>query len=71
MYYAGVVFGLPIPYPARVIEVVGRPIHVQCVENPTQEQIDTVHAQFLEELVRMFDAHKHRVGWEDRTLQIM
>jgi len=52
------VFGLNVgmmPLRMPVHSVVGRPIHVEKVESPTQEQIDTVHAQYMEELKRIYE----------------
>jgi len=51
------VFGLNVgvmPLRMPVHSVVGRPIHVEKVEKPTQEQIDAVHAQYVEELKRVY-----------------
>eukprot|EP00727_Mastigamoeba_balamuthi_P001623 m51a1_g11458 putative mono- or diacylglycerol acyltransferase (768) ;mRNA; r:1297-4143 len=62
-------WGLPIPYPAHILEVVAPPIHVERVEEPTEQQINELHDRFVKELIALFERHKHRVGWTDRTLE--
>ncbi|KAH3744582.1 type-2 diacylglycerol acyltransferase [Pelomyxa schiedti] len=64
-------YGLPIPFPARVIEVVGRPLKVPHIPSPTDQQVAEVHTRFVAEITRLFEDHKHLVGWEDRKLQVM
>lgn len=56
-------WGMPlIPESKPVCVLVGRPIRVEeAIPEPTAEQIDVVHGQFLAELRRIFDKHKHRV----------
>lgn len=39
---------------------VGRPIDVQKIKEPTQEQIDELHSKFIQELVDLFENEKHR-----------
>lgn len=38
----------------------GKPIDVEKVEAPTQEQVDKLHAQFIEELKELFESEKHK-----------
>ena len=38
--------------------IVGKPIHVDKVENPTQEQIDKLHQQYMEGLQKLYDDYK-------------
>lgn len=40
--------------------LVGKPIEFQRVADPTQEQIDELHNRFIEELVNLFEKHKHK-----------
>ncbi|CAE7233197.1 DGA1, partial [Symbiodinium sp. CCMP2456] len=56
------VFGMNrgvMPLRMPVQSVVGRPIHVDApVPNPTQEQIDELHARYVEELRKIYDDWK-------------
>nr|XP_022908016.1 2-acylglycerol O-acyltransferase 1-like [Onthophagus taurus]XP_022911992.1 2-acylglycerol O-acyltransferase 1-like [Onthophagus taurus] len=49
-----------IPKRKPVTTLVGRPIDVKKVEDPTREQIDDLHAVFIKELVTLFEQEKHR-----------
>lgn len=64
-------FLLPIPYRVPILGAMGKPIPVAKVDNPTQEQIDAVHAELLEAMVRLFDEHKASYGWEKKKLVIL
>lgn len=37
----------------------GTPIDVPKIEEPTQEQVDEVHAKLMTQLVDLFEKHKH------------
>lgn len=50
-------FGL-IPYRRPITTVVGKPIEVQQIENPSKEQVDQLHQRYMEELCNLFEAHK-------------
>ncbi|XP_031338064.1 2-acylglycerol O-acyltransferase 2-A-like isoform X2 [Photinus pyralis] len=51
-------FGL-VPQRKPVTTVVGRPLNVEKIEKPTQDDIDEVHEKFIECLVEMFEEQKH------------
>lgn len=51
-------FGI-IPLRKPVTTVVGRPIEVEKVPNPTNGQIDELHKKFMKELHKMFEEQKH------------
>mmetsp|Transcript_44225 Transcript_44225/g.92107 ORF Transcript_44225/g.92107 Transcript_44225/m.92107 type:complete len:388 (-) Transcript_44225:1169-2332(-) len=38
---------------------------------PTTEELDAGHALFVRELTALFDAHKSRLGYGDRTLEVI
>jgi hypothetical protein len=40
--------------------LVGKPILVERTGNPTEEQVDELHARYMEELVALFDRHKNK-----------
>ncbi|KAK5970495.1 hypothetical protein GCK32_002701 [Trichostrongylus colubriformis] len=51
-----------LPYRKPIDTVVGAPIPVQKVTNPTQEQIDSLHQLYIEKLDQLFEEHKQRFG---------
>ncbi|XP_063909876.1 2-acylglycerol O-acyltransferase 2-like [Zophobas morio] len=51
-------FGL-IPRRKPLFTVVGLPIDVVRVENPTQEEIDELHQKFIKQLVHLFNTYKY------------
>jgi 2-acylglycerol O-acyltransferase 2 len=60
-------WGLPLPYRHKLLVVVGRP-----VRPAPGEDADALHARYCEELTRLFDEHKGRLGpdWAAKTLRI-
>lgn len=52
-------FGL-VPHRTAVTTVVGSPLEVGKIENPTDEQINEVHEKFTQHLVKMFEQEKHK-----------
>ncbi|KAJ3043424.1 Diacylglycerol O-acyltransferase 2 [Rhizophlyctis rosea] len=49
-------------YPRKVqlATVVGAPIDVKKTQNPTDEYINEIHAQYVKSLQELYDAHKDR-----------
>ena len=41
---------------------VGSPIHVEKVTNPSDEQIETLHAEYIEGLKRLFEENRNKYG---------
>ena len=39
--------------------------------NPTDEEVDRVHAQMLGAFKTLFDTHKDALGWSHKELQII
>lgn len=37
---------------------VGKPIQVQKIPNPSQEEVDKLHHHYIKELCNLFEAHK-------------
>ncbi|KAI6237595.1 Acyltransferase [Aphelenchoides besseyi] len=63
-------FGL-VPYRRRLMTVVGSPINLDQIDDPTQEQIDKVHSEYIEKLNALFEEHKKDYGVsEDQHLCI-
>jgi 1-acyl-sn-glycerol-3-phosphate acyltransferase len=71
LYYGR--YFLPIPYQVPITMVVGEPIPVDRVAQPTEQQIDELHQRFMDEVVKLFDEYKGRVAgnWKDRKLEII
>ncbi|KAF2880669.1 hypothetical protein ILUMI_25508 [Ignelater luminosus] len=51
-------FGI-IPLRRRISTIIGRPIEVKRVSNPTQEQVDELHAEFMKQLANLFEEQKY------------
>lgn len=46
--------GSPLP----LCLAVGKPIRVQKIQNPSQEEVDKLHQHYIKELCDLFEAHK-------------
>ncbi|PIO65316.1 diacylglycerol acyltransferase, partial [Teladorsagia circumcincta] len=49
-----------LPHRRPIDTVVGAPIAVPMVSEPTDEEVDRVHRQYCEALTKLFDQHKTR-----------
>lgn len=49
-----------IPYRRPITTVVGAPIDVKKNAEPSQEEIDVLHAKYAAALVKLFNDHKHK-----------
>ena len=61
----------PVPIQHPVTMVVGVPLELKQIYDPTQEQIDEVHAEFIKRLKQLFDDHKQEFGWANKQLEII
>ena len=63
---------LPLPVPLRFY--VGSPIEpalaAPCA-NPSEEQIDALHAVYMAALTKLFDEHKREAGYPEAELKIV
>lgn len=62
------------PLPQKTTVVFGDPLTFEpsaCRESPTAEELDAAHGKFLDSLTKLFDAHKDRLGYGDRNLEIL
>ncbi|XP_975126.3 2-acylglycerol O-acyltransferase 2 isoform X2 [Tribolium castaneum] len=64
-------FGL-VPLERPLMTVLGKPIEVTKVENPSEEQIKQLHQKFQEELVKLFDKYKYQFfdNPQDKCLEL-
>eukprot|EP00854_Cymbomonas_tetramitiformis_P004802 gene4803-5869_t len=61
----------PIPRPVPLIAVVGKPIKVEKKVEPTNEDVDELHAKFVKALQELFDNHKaNHDGYANAKLEI-
>ena len=63
--------GLPIPYRVPILGVMGNRIAVTKCSEPTNEEIDRVHAILCKDMVELFDKYKGVYGWQDKKLVIV
>ena len=50
--------------------VLGEPLQLPRITEPTDEEVAHWHAQYIERLTALFDRHKARFGYADRELEI-
>jgi len=68
-----IVFGkyfLPIPRQIPLTLVLGSPIKIPKIENPTQEQIDEYHTIFVAQIQKLYEQFKGSYGWSKKKLII-
>ena len=72
------VWGLPIPFRQRLSYVIGDtirppPVLVEKDGRVTvdEQQLQVMHEQFCNELLRIFDRHKEAYGWGHKSLKLI
>lgn len=64
-------FGSPIPRPNPITGVIGRPIEMPHVPEPTDEDVDKYHLKYVEEVQRLFEKYKkHNPDYEGKALSL-
>jgi hypothetical protein len=51
--------------------VIGSPLQLPKIENPTPDDVKLWHGKYMESLREVFDRHKGRFGYADRELEIV
>ncbi len=57
-----------MPHRKPINVVVGSPVKVDKVENPTPEEVDRTHARYVEALVKLYDEYNPIYG--DPTIKL-
>lgn len=62
-------FGI-IPQRRPITTVMGTPLIVKKIENPSMDEIDLLHEQFCEQLTDLFETHKHKYIEKHETVKL-
>jgi len=50
---------------------VGKAIDVECIKNPTDEEVDALHKKYMEGILNLFNSEKHKYLEDPDTELIM
>lgn len=69
-------FGLPIPFPAKVTMVIGKPIPPPAVKDLNDKEelsgaVNDLHETFMKAIVALFDRYKGLAGYPESSLDIL
>ena len=59
-----------IPHPKKLTIAIGSPIDVPKIDEVTNEKVEEYHQLFVDELVKLFERHKHTEGYGNKRLKI-
>ena len=51
--------------------LVGKPLPVTQILEPSEVEIDSLHLQYLDALTELFDVHKDKYGYSGTTLEFI
>lgn len=75
IYYGASIFGTKnngaMPYKRPITVVMGDPIKVNRIETPSQEDVDNLHAHYLDELKSLYEANSDLCTVYDQVLEIV
>jgi 2-acylglycerol O-acyltransferase 2 len=60
-----------LPFRRELNTVVGKPIEVERIEQPSEEQVDAVHKQYCDALRALFERRKDEFGYNDHHLELV
>lgn len=60
-----------VPFREKVVTVVGKPIRVPTIENPSAEDVSFWHERYILALTELFDEHKAKYGARDASLTLL
>lgn len=60
IYVSGQAFDFSFLFAFSFVLLVGEPMHLEKIEEPTQEQVDDVHAKFVRKLIDLFEKEKKK-----------
>ena len=64
-FFGGLVPSSIVPFQSRLVTVVGKPLSMPEISEPTQEELDHHHGRYLAEVSRIYDTYKSRCGLVD------
>lgn len=65
-------FGVPwVPCPTPLQLVVGAPIQVPTIKEPSHEEVDMHHQRYMAELTNLFLRHRETAGYGELTLEML
>lgn len=66
-------WGLPLgpPKPCDYVVIIGKPIPIPAIENPSEEEIRKYHVIYVQELTRIFELEKAKHGYSNLQLRIV
>ena len=68
-------YGMVMPWLPRsdvaLHTVLGAPLQLPHIAEPTTEQVSKYHQLYIDALTQLFDTHKTRFGYENRKLQVL
>jgi 1-acyl-sn-glycerol-3-phosphate acyltransferase len=60
-----------MPWPSPLTIVFGQPIPVPRVPEPSDQQVDELHARYVDAVAHLYETHKHDAGYDHVQLKIL